>query len=224
MQRIIAYAFILTALIGCDSQKAVDVESLSPSSSKYTEGIHYRKLDSAIAVTEGKITVSEFFWYGCSHCEDFEPTIIKWASSKPENVILERLPAVWNKAMELHGKIYYIAKAVGKLEELHPSLFATVMDLHSEREANKQVEKFVQLFEKNGVDSDTFKQHLLSFKITSQIEKAMAAMKIAEINSTPSLMVNGKYVLINNSVKSGEELMLVVDYLIELERSVERPL
>ena len=43
------------------------------------EGQHYVKLSSPVPVTlsspDKKVDVIEFFWYGCPHCNNFEPML-----------------------------------------------------------------------------------------------------------------------------------------------------
>lgn len=219
MMKIIGFAFLLLALSACENKQTAEVESLVPPSAvKYVEGVHFRKLNTPIAIAGNNITVNEFFWYGCPHCENFEPIMNEWESKKSADVIIERLPAVWSELMKLHGKVYFMAKEFGKIKELHPSLFKAVMALQSERDSKVQIRQFAQLFAEHGVDLESFNKQLTSFKTKSQLENAIAYMEQAKINSTPSLMVNGKYVVINNSAKSAEELMSIVNYLIELER------
>ena len=45
----------------------------------FVEGQHYVKLSQPQAVPGGgKIEVVEFFWYGCPHCNAFEPALEAW--------------------------------------------------------------------------------------------------------------------------------------------------
>ncbi len=44
----------------------------------------------------GKIEVIEFFWYGCPHCYNLEPTLEAWAKKLPADVALRLIPAVFN--------------------------------------------------------------------------------------------------------------------------------
>ena len=48
---------------------------------EYKEGVEYIKLVTPLPTQNAdKIEVQEFFWYGCSHCFDFEPRLAAWAS------------------------------------------------------------------------------------------------------------------------------------------------
>ena len=44
-----------------------------------------------------KIEVLEVFWYGCSHCYDFEPYVKKWLATKPDDVDFRRMPGIFSK-------------------------------------------------------------------------------------------------------------------------------
>ncbi|MCH6550313.1 MAG: hypothetical protein IH812_10860, partial [Proteobacteria bacterium] len=75
----------------------------------YSEGQHYHRLVPTQPTVGGanKIEIAEIFWYGCSHCDDFDPQINAWAENIPPNARFVRIPAVWNPLARLHGRLYY---------------------------------------------------------------------------------------------------------------------
>ena len=83
-----------------------------PISSEFREGQHYTRLVPSQPTIGGadKIEVAEFFWYGCPHCYDLEPTINRWEENKPANVRFVRVPAMWNDVLKLHAQLYYTEK------------------------------------------------------------------------------------------------------------------
>ena len=44
----------------------------------YVEGEHYDVISPAVRASSEKIEVTEFFWYGCGHCYNFEPQLSQW--------------------------------------------------------------------------------------------------------------------------------------------------
>ena len=44
----------------------------------FEQGKDYRKVDEQATSTGDKIEVLEFFWYGCPHCNTFEPFVQNW--------------------------------------------------------------------------------------------------------------------------------------------------
>ena len=52
----------------------------------------------------GKIAVIEFFWYGCPHCNAFEPALEVWVKKLPADVAFRRVPVADIRAVLLtHG-------------------------------------------------------------------------------------------------------------------------
>ena len=39
------------------------------------EGLDFRTINPPLTADKNKIEVTEFFWYGCPHCFDFEPAL-----------------------------------------------------------------------------------------------------------------------------------------------------
>ena len=75
-------------------------------------GIDYKVLDAPQAVeAAGKIEVMEFFWYGCQHCNAFEPPLSAWIKRQPDDVAFRRLPAQFNAVWAQHAKLYYVMMA-----------------------------------------------------------------------------------------------------------------
>ena len=91
---------------------------------KYIAGEHYQVLPDPIkVVADDKIEVMEIFWYGCGHCKDFEPLIVAWQKSMPDDVAFARTPAVWRKQMRPHAALYYVAEALNLPHQVQIDLF-----------------------------------------------------------------------------------------------------
>lgn len=61
---------------------------------EFREGKEYALLPQAQpADAKGKVEVIEFFWFGCPHCYEFEPTLKSWVKTLPADVAFRRVPA-----------------------------------------------------------------------------------------------------------------------------------
>jgi thiol:disulfide interchange protein DsbA len=60
--------------------------------------------------------VVEFFWFGCGHCFTLEALLNDWKKELPSSVDFYRYPVIWNKTVETHAKIFFIAEALKKPE------------------------------------------------------------------------------------------------------------
>jgi thiol:disulfide interchange protein DsbA len=182
---------------------------------EFKEGEHYTLIAPPVNVgASDEVVVTEFFWYGCGHCYNFEAMLQAWESQLPEGVIFEPSPAMWGGPMELHAKAYFVAKALGALDQVHEKIFEA-MHVKRKRLGNKG--EIRELFVENGVDGEAFDKAFDSFGINSQVRQADARARGARVTGTPSMMVNGKY-MIESSKAGGQAGMLkVADFLIQQE-------
>ncbi len=212
--------FALVTSACSESSSTSTSNSKSPQSSKtgisYRIGTHFTKLSDPFEPKGTQNVVTEFFWYGCPHCENFEPVLKKWQSNKPFNTILKKSPAIWNEPMKLHAKLYFIAETMNiKAAAVHAELFKVVTALRAEKDMLKQQAAFAAVFARHGMNNETFEKQLKSFQVEGQLELAEKLMKQGEIRSTPTVIVNGKYQIQNKATRSSTEIMEVANYIIE---------
>lgn len=183
----------------------------------YEAGKHYDVISPAIRTANpDKIEVAEFFWYGCGHCYTFEPIIGQWKKTLADDVAFRGVPAMWGGSMELHAKAFYAAQALGVMDTMHAVLFQAMnvdrLPLGSEADV-------AELFVANGVAEEDFYKALNSFGVGSQVRQASATARSAKITGTPSIVVNGKYMVSGRKAGSQANMLKVADYLIEQERA-----
>ena len=156
----------------------------------YVAGEHYDLISPAIRASSDKIEVTEFFWYGCGHCYNFEPQLAQWKKSLPDDVVVVGSPAMWNGLMEVHAKAFYAAEALDVLEQVHMPLFQAI---NIDRKRLDDEDELADLFEANGVAREDFLKAYNSFGVGSQVRQASARARAAKITGTPEVMVAGKY-------------------------------
>ena len=137
----------------------------------YKEGSDYLVLDKP-APTEapaGKVEVVEFFWYGCPHCNSFEPQLDAWLKTAPKNVAFRRAPVSFRPDFEPHQRLYYVLEAMGKLDELHKKVFYTI---HVEKQPLNSAPLVAAWAEKQGIDPAKFAEMYNSFSVSTKVRKA----------------------------------------------------
>lgn len=166
-----------------------------------------------------KIEITEFFWYGCSHCFSLEPALQAWLKKSPKDVTFRRVPAVFpgrdgNPGQWASGAaLYYTLEAMGLGEKLHGDIFSAV---HVQRADVLSDKGMVDWLGKKGVDTKVFSATYQSFAVHSKVQRAMQVTQAHGLDAVPALIVDGRYRGIATS--SHEEYLAVVDKLVDKAR------
>lgn len=201
----------LFSVLGCVAlANAACAEQSTPT---YVAGEHFRVLDNPVQVQNPKtIEIAEFFSYTCSHCFAFESASLPWKKKLPADVTFVYSPAMWNGSMEVMAQAFYTAQTLGVLEDVHQALFNTI---HLDRKMPRGAEDIAEIFAKFGVDKEATIKAFDSFGVKSAVKLADSRFRGANASGTPSLLVNGKYVIevVENKVNH-EDLMKIADYVV----------
>lgn len=192
---------------------ALSVASLAQAA---TEGVDYKVLPKPIAPLQaGKVEVLEFFGYFCVHCYHLDPILLKHSQSFAKDTYLRTEHVVWQPEMFGLARVAAAVNASGLKYQANPAVFKAVYE-----------QKI------NLADTATFKQWAAAQKsfdgkklIAAYDTPAnqMAAKKmqnlteIYRIESTPTVIVGGKYeVIFNGDYQKG---MQTIDQLIAKVRA-----
>lgn len=181
----------------------------------YTEGKEFKKVREPVAAADLKrVTVEEFFWYGCPHCFHLDPIIEAWKAKKPADADFSRVPATLGRPDgELHQKAFYIAEALGVSEKIHKPLFAAI---HENHQPMNTVDQIRALFEREaGIKPADFDRATSSFLVDSRTRRAQQLAISYGITSVPVVIVGGKYITSAAMAGTPEKAMQVVDFLVE---------
>jgi thiol:disulfide interchange protein DsbA len=79
--------------------------------------------------------------------------------------------------------------------------------------------KLAALFEKHGVDEATFKSTFNSFAVNAKLKRAEELIKRYRVQSTPTVIVNGKYSTTGSMAGSYEAWFAIIDDLAAREQA-----
>jgi len=181
-------------------------------SAQYLEGVEYQTLANPQPVDTGaKIEVREFFWYGCPHCFALEPYVEKWLRNEPKNATFVRTPAALNERWAIHARAYYAFQVLGLTAKLHRAFFDAIQ---VDRQPLFDPESIADFVAKHGGDRTAFLNAYRSFGVDSSVLKANQLARAYNIDSVPTVIVDGKY-LTNATLANGpEHVMDVVNFLV----------
>ena len=182
------------------------------------EGTHYVRLGQPLAVTApaGKVEVVEFFWYGCPHCNVFEPMLEAWAKKLPADVSFRRVPVAFrDEPFGTHQRIYYALETLNQVEAMHRKVFYAI---HNDRQKLDKPAEIAAFMTKNGLDGAKFVEVMNSFSVQTKARQAKQLAEAYKIDGVPALGVQGRFYTSGSLAGSPEQSLRVTDFLIERSR------
>jgi len=195
----------------------------------WSEGVQYVRLAPPQQTTlpSGKAEVMEVFSYGCPACNAFQPVMEKLRRSLPANAQLVYLPAAFDPAEDwpMFQRAFLAAQALGIAERTHQAMFdavwktgelgITVPETNRLKQPLPSIADAARFYARvAGVDPQQFLAMANSFGIDSKMRAADAQILAMHVDATPTLIVNGKYRVIRDELKSNDELIELVKYLV----------
>jgi thiol:disulfide interchange protein DsbA len=187
----------------------------SEAAEKYKPGRHFEVLSEPVLTRDNsKVEVVEFFWFGCGHCFSLEGLLNDWKKDLPNSVDFYRYPVIWNKMVETHAKIFFIAEALDK-PEIIDGVFNAIHVQQKMLASDREIIRFMKTF---GVSEEQYNRLINSFGLKNNIKKADLFGEKYGIKGVPTFIVNGKYAVSGNREIGTKDLLDVVDFLIAKER------
>ena len=187
-----------------------------------TVGRDYALIDPALPTeTPAKIEVIEFFSFACPHCSDLHPYVVKWAAKLPADVAFRRIPVGFNNPFyQLMARFYYTLEAIGEVNRLDTAVFNAIHVKGLKLIDDKSLLEWVTA---QGVDAKTFSDAYSSFGVMSKIKRAEQLAQASKIRGVPAMVVDGRYQVIGQDIKSHADLLALTDKVIDKRRSERNP-
>ena len=186
---------------------------------EYKEGVQYQRITQQATDSGNKVEVLEFFWYGCPHCNAFDPILEKWIENKPSNTEFKRVPAVFRPEWKVHARTYYALQVMGAGEKYHGKIFK---EMHKNKKRLDTLDAMTDFLVKQGVNKDEFTSAYNSFSVDNMVRKVIKQLQGYKISGVPAMAVAGKYVVSGKSAGSYENMIRIVNYLIKKETTAKK--
>lgn len=197
---------LLVACGGADRDAATDG---SPGGARYQEGVHYERLARPLDAAANEVV--EVFSYACPACGQLQPQVDAWKRDRGDDIVLRYVPAVFNASWEPFGRAFHAAQELGALSRVHRAIYAGM------GQAGRPVNTLSDLADVvagAGVDRQRFLDTAQSPAVDAALERSREYVQQAAIESTPTLIVSGRY-RVGNVQPGGISPLTVVDWLIE---------
>lgn len=201
---------------------------------KWVEGKNYFLLQpqQPRLSTTDKVQVVEVFSYGCPACYHSQPFMIKLAKSLPSYAEMEYLPVAFrpDENFPLYQRAFYTAQAFGVAKKAHDAMFDAVWKsgdigtykLSTGRPKPKDewpdIADIAKFYAQYGVDPKQFVATAKSFAINTKMKRADQLIKNWQVNSTPTIVIDGKYRYTANTAGGYEQMLEMTRWLVQKER------
>jgi thiol:disulfide interchange protein DsbA len=206
---------------------------VAPAAGTFEAGKQYFVIDPPQPTNSDKIEVTEVFSYACPHCNATNAIFEKIKKNLPANAVMTYVPAGFNPSEDwpMFQRAYYTAQALGVADKAHSAMFDAVWKKRTLAVASEDgrtlvkpapsIEDAAKFYAQFGVKPEDFVATANSFAINTQIKRADAFIKATGVDSTPTLIVAGKYRLNFASAGSVDQIEQLVQYLIAKESAAK---
>ena len=199
---------------------------------KWVEGKNYFRIDPAQPTSSpGKIEVTEVFSYGCPACFQYHGVVDDLAKNLPRGTVMTYTPASFrpDENWPLLQRAYLTAQAFGVDKQSHDAMFDAVFKSGElgiiDQQTNKPkaqsawptIDDVAKFYAKFGVKPEEFAATANSFTINTKMKRADELIRAYEVDSTPTIVVNGKYRLTPNSAGGYAQSVELVQWLVSKE-------
>lgn len=187
-----------------------------------------------------RISVYEFFSYGCIWCYKLEPTVNTWLQKQPNTVEFVRSPVTYRRGWDLLAKLFYIGEGFEKNDKaaFHQTVFQAIHDKNLNLSTTDAAAKIIADFQlqqmlknpkfKNIADDKMMEKYrtealqnftrvlMVNPVIDGALKEADTRSNNYKIHAVPTFIIGGMYET-NIQMANGDanRLMAIIDYLID---------
>lgn len=184
-------------------------------------GLDFEVLEIAqptLSNVKGKIEVVEVFSYACGHCANFQPFVTAWNKKLPVDVNFIYLPSVGQGSWERLARGFYAAESMKIQARSHEALFKAIHVEHKLSHATS-MDEIAGFYASYGVNKAAFLNAMMSKAVTEKAEKSKMFTIRTGANSTPTIIVAGKYRINATQDRGFEGMIKTMDFIIAKERA-----
>jgi thiol:disulfide interchange protein DsbA len=182
------------------------------------------------SVAPGKVEVTEVFSYACPACNRFYPVVDRLRAALPANAELTFVAAAFraDEDWPMFQRAYYTAQLMDIDKKTHDAAFdavwktgeLAVFDARTQRikVPPPGIEDAARFYARvAGVKPETFVANANSFGVDVKMRQADQLIRAAQVDETPTILVNGKYRVTLGAAGGDDQLIELVKYLVAQE-------
>jgi protein dithiol oxidoreductase (disulfide-forming) len=147
------------------------------------------------APADGKISVKEFFWYGCPHCYHALPGMERWINSGDSKLVFTFAPLPGNEAWAVGAQLNYALALQHLTEQDREAVFAAIHSPNGPHLSPSDKNGLIQWAGNNGWNAGQLAQDWDSFTVQSKVRADKAEADGLGLDGVPVVIVDGKYLI-----------------------------
>lgn len=211
---------------------ALTTSAVAAAADPFVEGTHYSRLNPSVATSTpvGTVEVVEVFSYGCIGCFQAQPTVKKLKAALPTQCKMVYVPASFipSEAWPMFQRAYLTAQVLGIADRTHDAVFDAVwqtgeiplLDASKRRMRDPlpTIDAAAQFYARHaGIKAEDFLLASKSFAVETRIGQSERLVRAYRADSTPTFVVNGKWKVESRSLRTYDELIQLVLFLVAKE-------
>ena len=160
-------------------------------------------------VTEEKVEVIKFFWYGCGICNSINVSSTRWAQGR-NDIVYKPFHVPLRPDWVSMTRAFYTLVQMNLLNELNDKIFDA---MHKENIILDDENILFAWLATQNVDVARFKSIYNSFGTQTRVNQAGELAATYRLTGVPAFVVDGKY--ITSPRLAGNDLLQVLDQLVE---------
>ena len=210
MKRLARVVFTLTLLLW------VNHGALAGTRDELREGKDFVRLTAPLPLAHGdKIEVLEFFSYGGTHSQEFEPYVSAWRAMLPVDVEFHRVPVLFaSRWLEL-AKVFYTLEALDMERALSSDVFFAI---HHDGLPLFKEQAFLDWAVRKGLDRAKVAELYNASTTTDKVNEARSLAQAYNVQVVPMIVVDGKFATNYERARTHSHFLTVLDQLIARAR------
>lgn len=183
----------------------------------------YKKAKRKTPKDKDRMEIIYFYYFGSPWSAQIDGELRRWAASRPYEVVFRPVPAYFNQnpAGIFGARIHYALEALGQSETLSPLFIQAVQKGHVNLAKASSVFKWM---ENRGISEKDFQAALNSKQSKFLTTSIPFVLKEYEIQSTPTIVIDGQYIISATSDRSPERVLAITQFMADkLSKGGPRP-
>jgi len=179
-------------------------------------GKNYREIPQQPIADSSRIEVIDFFFYACPFCNELRPMLERWRKGLPADVVFRRMPTVRHDSWVPLARTYFTLEALGQVEQLHDDVYK---GYHDEELHLSKPDVMADWASRHGIDRQKWLDVYNSDDVSRKVELARKLTKDYDIQGTPSIVVNGRYLTSSGLTDDVRLVVPVAQLLVDMVRA-----